>query len=607
MQFAQAEKMQSRNLDLLARPQDSTTATLPSPKFFRSLNLKMAQAEPDVHAGDAFVGIDDDEEKARAITENDLHIEAWYFCGSASKLQASSTPSWQDLVGALSIIIWSLTLIVTVKYCFIVLSADDDGQGGTFALYSLLARYTNISRRDPRDVPGIRLQRFETGDLKTGGKSLRSLLEKSRTIQFFLQFIGVLGVSMVMADGVLTPAQSVLGAIQGIKVINSNLGTSAIVGISCGIFVAFFLIQPFGTSKIGTMFAPIVVIWLLFNLCAGVYNLAVHDYAVLKAFSPHFAFSYLVRNRHEGWKSLGGNAYGVCVITVTFITTCMVSLVAILVWRLPAYIVIPFWLIFASLDAAFLSSVYEKIPDGVWFTFILAFILSCLFTLRRFGKECQWEAESHDQLSPQALLCPTTAAKGPVALSSTFGGTPISTVPGLGIFFDKSGIANTLPPSFFQFVIKFAARPAVVVLFNMRPLPVPTVPLTDRYIIRRVSEMDSCYAVTLRHGYTDSILYPGLAQDVVQQIAISIAKGRRNDMTAVELDLVQSLPNYPTVYILGKETIKIGWPSVLSPKAHLRSWLLWVFLWLRENSRTKLADLDIDAEKVIEVGFIKEL
>ena len=61
-----------------------------------------------------------------------------------------------------------------------------------------------------------------------------------------------------------------------------------------------------GTSKIGTTFAPIVVIWLLFNLCSGIYNLAMHDYTVLKAFSPYFAFSYLKRNGHEGWKSLGG-------------------------------------------------------------------------------------------------------------------------------------------------------------------------------------------------------------------------------------------------------------------------------------------------------------
>lgn len=218
----------------------------------------------------------------------------------------SEQPSWEDLVGALSIIIWSLTIIVTVKYCFIVLDADDDGQGGTFALYSLLARYTNISSRDPKEQAGIRMQRFHTDELKAGGKSLREFLENSKMCQFMLQFIGVLGVSMVMADGVLTPAQSVLGAIQGIKVANPNLGTSSIVGISCGILVALFVIQPFGTSKIGTAFAPIVTIWLLFNLCAGIYNLVLHDYTVLKAFSPHFAFAYLVRNGHEGWKSLGG-------------------------------------------------------------------------------------------------------------------------------------------------------------------------------------------------------------------------------------------------------------------------------------------------------------
>lgn len=122
----------------------------------------------------------------------------------------SSQPSWQDLVGALSIIIWALTLIVTVKYCFIVLHADDDGQGGTFALYSLLTRYTRIANSDPKEPVGISMQRYRTNDLQIGGKSLRLLLEHSRVCQLILQFVGVLGVSMVMADGILTPAQSVL-------------------------------------------------------------------------------------------------------------------------------------------------------------------------------------------------------------------------------------------------------------------------------------------------------------------------------------------------------------------------------------------------------------
>lgn len=218
----------------------------------------------------------------------------------------TSQPSYDDLVGALSIIIWSLTLIVTVKYCFIVLCADDDGQGGTFALYSLLARYANIVRRDPNVSGMVRLERQRTGDMKPAGRNVRAFLEHSRISQGLLKVFGVLGVSMVMADGVLTPAQSVLGAIQGIRVANPDLGTSAIVGISCTILVALFLIQPLGTTKVGTAFAPIVVIWLLFNLCSGIYNLAVHDHTVLKAFSPGYAFAYLVRNGRKGWESLGG-------------------------------------------------------------------------------------------------------------------------------------------------------------------------------------------------------------------------------------------------------------------------------------------------------------
>ena len=121
------------------------------------------------------------------------------------------------------------------------------------------------------------LDRYRTDDLKMDGKRLRYFLEHSRVSKLGLQLLGVLGVSMAMADGMLAPAQSVLGAIQGIQVANANMGRSAIVGISCGILVALFLVQPFGTSKIGTAFAPIVTIWLLFNLCAGVYNLMARD------------------------------------------------------------------------------------------------------------------------------------------------------------------------------------------------------------------------------------------------------------------------------------------------------------------------------------------
>lgn len=118
----------------------------------------------------------------------------------------TSQPSWDDLVGALSIIIWSLTLIVTVKYCFIVLRADDDGQGGTFALYSLLARFAHIVR-DPGTAQLEKLERHDTNEMEPVGRSFRRFIENSSTTKFMLKLVGVVGVSMVMADGVLTPAQ----------------------------------------------------------------------------------------------------------------------------------------------------------------------------------------------------------------------------------------------------------------------------------------------------------------------------------------------------------------------------------------------------------------
>lgn len=107
---------------------------------------------------------------------------------------------------------------------------------------------------------------------------------------------------MLTPSGVLTPAQSVLGAVQGIREAEgANLGTSAIVGISCAILVLLFLVQPFGVHRISFVFAPIIIIWLVFNGAFGIYNLATQDYTVLKAFSPYFAGAWFVRNSTRAW------------------------------------------------------------------------------------------------------------------------------------------------------------------------------------------------------------------------------------------------------------------------------------------------------------------
>lgn len=89
-----------------------------------------------------------------------------------------------------------------------------------------------------------------------------------------LKTIGVLAVSMVMADGVLTPAQSVLGAVQGLTVVKEDIAKSTVVGVTCAILILLFVIQPLGISKLTRVFSPIVVVWLTLNAGFGVYNLA---------------------------------------------------------------------------------------------------------------------------------------------------------------------------------------------------------------------------------------------------------------------------------------------------------------------------------------------
>ncbi|KAL9099427.1 MAG: hypothetical protein Q9163_005073 [Psora crenata] len=698
----------------------------------------------------------------------------------------TSNPSYEDLLGALSLIIWSLTLMVSIKYVLIVLRADDEGEGGTFAVYSLLSRYANIVRRDPREERSIKMERVQTSDLAYTNKHTRSFLERSAIMKTLLKVIGVFGVSLVMSDGVLTPAQSVLGAIQGLKVVDEGISSATIVGTSCAILILLFLIQPLGTSKIGSSFAPIVITWLTFNMAFGIYNLVHFDHSVLKAFSPHFAGAYFVRNKTDGWKSLGGillaftgvealfadlgafsrraiqlswlcfgypclllaytgqaayisrnvdaytnpffnsvppgmfypslvlsilaavvasqtmitatfqllsqivklsyfpqikvihtskifhqqiyipwvnwllmvgtvcvtaaynnttrlgEAYGVCVILVTFITTCMVLLVALVVWRLPVYIVMPCFLIFATFDGLYLSSALTKVPDGAWFTLCVAIVLSTLFVLWRFGKENQWKAEASDRIPPWDLVSQSQegvkwSMQPELHLSSKLGGGPVSHLHGIGLFFDKTGVSNGSPAVFVHFLQKFQAAPIITVFFHIRPLSCPTVAPEDRFSVVRCAAgpgsagtLENFYRVIIRHGYTDSVISSDLGLLIYENIRKFIIRGGNRSLTPnggdnedsaktsesseaaatarqslvnARLDVLQTAYKDQVMYIVGKEQMRIGEGKVLH--AWPRRIALAAFLWVRSNTGSRVANMNLDVDKLVEVGFVK--
>ncbi|KAJ0988716.1 hypothetical protein J5N97_007072 [Dioscorea zingiberensis] len=214
-----------------------------------------------------------------------------------------------DLLGVLSLIMYTMLLIPVLKYVFIVLWANDNGDGGTFALYSLISRYARVSMIPNQQAEDAMLSNYK---LETPSKQLKRAqwmkqkLENSALSKQFLFFLTILGTSMVIGDGVLTPCISVLSAVSGIKQKATTLSTGAIDGISVAILIALFAAQRFGTDKVGYSFAPIISLWFGFIGIIGAYNLIKYDIGVLRAFNPKYIIDYFRRNGKQGWISLGG-------------------------------------------------------------------------------------------------------------------------------------------------------------------------------------------------------------------------------------------------------------------------------------------------------------
>ncbi|WZY68987.1 hypothetical protein YC2023_001227 [Brassica napus] len=214
----------------------------------------------------------------------------------------------EDVIGALSLIIYSLLLVPLIKYVFIVCKANDNGQGGTLAIYSLLCRHAKVSLIPNHQRSDENLTTYSR-TLSTEGSfsaKTKKWLEGKHWRKRALLVIVLLGTCMTIGDGILTPAISVLSATGGIKVNNPKMSSDIVVLVAIVILIGLFSMQHYGTDKVGWLFAPIVFIWFLFIGATGIYNICKHDTSVLKAFSPTYIYLYFKRRGRDGWISLGG-------------------------------------------------------------------------------------------------------------------------------------------------------------------------------------------------------------------------------------------------------------------------------------------------------------
>jgi KUP system potassium uptake protein len=166
--------------------------------------------------------------------------------------------SRDSIFGVVSLIFWSVTIIVTITYVLLVMRADNDGEGGIMALIALIRR---------RALPG------------------------GRRAKVVLSALGIFGASLFFGDSMITPAISVLSAVEGVKVAAPSVA-SLVIPITVAIIVVLFLAQRLGTGAVGRVFGPVMCLWFTVLGVLGVRGIAAHP-VILQALSPSYAIGYL--------------------------------------------------------------------------------------------------------------------------------------------------------------------------------------------------------------------------------------------------------------------------------------------------------------------------
>ncbi|XP_073046130.1 potassium transporter 4-like [Primulina eburnea] len=237
------------------------------------------------------------------LSTSPLYVFKSIFVG---KLQNHQNPD--AIFGAFSLIFWTLTLIPLLKYIFILLNADDNGEGGTFALYSLLCRHGKFGLLPNQQTADEELSAYKYGPLGQSSTSLalKRFLERHKRLRTGLLLVVLLGAGMVIGDGVVTPAMSVISSISGLEAANTKLDKGVTLLISCVILVGLFALQHWGTHKVGFLFAPVVILWLLSIFAIGLYNTIRWNPKIVYALSPHYIIKFFDQTGKDGWISLGG-------------------------------------------------------------------------------------------------------------------------------------------------------------------------------------------------------------------------------------------------------------------------------------------------------------
>ncbi|GMH24011.1 hypothetical protein Nepgr_025854 [Nepenthes gracilis] len=652
----------------------------------------------------------------------------------------------EDILGVLSLIIYTIILLPMLKYVFIVLRANDNGDGGTFALYSLLCRHAKVSMIPNQQPEDAELSNYRSPETPPKPSKVKEKLENSKVAQLVLFVVTILGTSMVIGDGVLTPSMSVLSAVGGI----SSLGTDTVMWISVGILIALFLFQRFGTDKVGFTFAPVISIWFLFITGIGLYNLFKYDVRVLRAFYPKYIFDYFKRNGKQGWVSLGGivlcitgteamfadlghfnvraiqisfstmvapailaayigqgayltkfpdqvsntfyasvpgrvywpmfvvaigaaviasqamisgayaiisqslalgcfprvkvihtstkyegqvyipeinyilmvasvavtlgfktttqigNAYGIAVVFVMTITTCMITLIMLVVWKTSIWKIVIFFSAFGLIELLYLSSVLFKFKQGGWLPLLFALVLMTIMAIWYYVYRQWYIYELQNKVSVDYVK---TLVKN----------SDINRVPGIGLLYSE--LVQGIPPIFSHFIKNISSVHSVLIFVSIKAIPISRVALEERFVFRYIESRDyRMFRCVVRYGYKDineepaefeRQLFEGLV-DFIQR-EHSMLDGEPNEARDEAVDIhqsaeeevqfVQTERQRGVVYLLGETKVVAKRDSMLLKKVIVD----YAYDFLRKNFRQGEEVMKIPHGRLLRVGMTYEI
>lgn len=200
------------------------------------------------------------------VVYGDIGTSPLYAFREALRPISADGVTWIEVVGLISLMIWTLTIIVTLKYVLFLLRADNQGEGGTLSLLALLMKTAN------------------------GHKAV-------------LFFMGLAGAALFIGDAMITPALSVLSAVEGLKLVTPSL-SDYVVPISVVILVMLFAVQSWGTAAVSKFFGPVTAIWFIVMAVAGAAHLS-DDLSILLAFNPAYAVNFIYNDGYLGFVVLG--------------------------------------------------------------------------------------------------------------------------------------------------------------------------------------------------------------------------------------------------------------------------------------------------------------